>query len=58
MKKNLENPLSLENICESLLKKGLISVGQSEWRKKNKPGSVMTPGTSTITSPKQNSRAH
>ena len=30
MKKNLENPLSLENVCESLLKKGLISVGQKE----------------------------
>ncbi len=30
MKKNLENPLSLENVCESLLKKGLISVAQKE----------------------------
>jgi len=30
MKINLENPLSLENVCESLLRKGLISVGQKE----------------------------
>ncbi len=30
MKKNLENPLSLKNICESLLKKRLISVDQKE----------------------------
>ncbi|MCF8130926.1 MAG: GspE/PulE family protein [Deltaproteobacteria bacterium] len=30
MKINLENPLSLENVCESLLKKGLISVDQKQ----------------------------
>ncbi|HIJ20953.1 MAG TPA: hypothetical protein HPP58_07890, partial [Deltaproteobacteria bacterium] len=30
MKMNLENPLSLENVCESLLKKGLISMVQKE----------------------------
>ena len=37
MKKNLENPLSLENVCESLLKKGLISVGQKEGLLRKKP---------------------
>ena len=30
MKMNSENPLSIENICESLLKKGLISIDQKE----------------------------
>ena len=30
MKMSLENPLSLENVCESLLKKGLISMVQKE----------------------------
>jgi len=30
MKKNLEKPLSLGNVCESLLKNGLISAGQKE----------------------------
>jgi general secretion pathway protein E len=30
MKSNLENPLSLENVCESLLKKGLISIDQKQ----------------------------
>ena len=30
MKMNSENPLSLENVCESLLKKGLISIDQKK----------------------------